>query len=99
MLGQVSELVIPVMFGLATALWASQGIMMGIFDVIIEFKNFPYMPALGSVASYQQKASDIMNKTFMYLTSNAQMKDLPIILNKTGQCSVTIPIIQTNEQK
>ncbi len=52
MLGQVSELVIPVMFGLATALWASQGIMMGIFDVIIEFKNFPYMPALGSVASY-----------------------------------------------
>ena len=71
MLGQVSELVIPVMFGLATALWASQGIMMGIFDVIIEFKNFPYMPALGSVASYQQKASDIMNKTFMFLSSNA----------------------------
>jgi hypothetical protein len=53
MMGQVSELVIPVIISLSVALWASQGIMMGIFDVIIEFKNFPYMPALGSVASYQ----------------------------------------------
>ena len=69
---------------------------MGIFDVIIEFKNFPYMPSLGSVASYQQKASDIMNKTFMYLPSNAQMKDIPVILNKTGQCSVTIPVVHSD---
>lgn len=52
MLGQVDEIMLPMIIGLGTAMWVSQGIAMGIFDVIIEFKNFPYMPSLGSVASY-----------------------------------------------
>lgn len=81
--------------GLVVALWASQGITMGIFDVVIEFKNFPYMPALGSVAAYSQTASDIMNRTFMYLSKDCKIKDLPIILNKTSQCSVTIPVVNS----
>lgn len=72
---------------------------MGIFDVVIEFKNFPYMPALGSVAAYSQKASDIMNRTFMYLSKDCKIKDLPVILNKTGQCSVTIPVVESDENK
>jgi len=40
------------MVGVMVGMWASQGISMGIFDVVIEFKNFPYMPSLGSVAAY-----------------------------------------------
>jgi hypothetical protein len=31
------------------AYWCTTGIAMGIFDVIIDFKNFPYMPTLGSL--------------------------------------------------
>jgi len=72
---------------------------MGIFDVVIEFKNFPYMPSLGSVAAYSQKASDIMNRTFMYLSKNSKIRDLPVILNKTQSCSVTIPVVQSEEDK
>lgn len=83
MLGQVDQIIVPVMVGLMVGMWASQGISMGIFDVVIEFKNFPYMPSLGSVAAYSQKASDIMNRTFMYLSKDCRIRDLPIILNKT----------------
>lgn len=56
---------------------------MGIFDVVIEFKNFPYMPSLGSVAAYSLKASDIMNRTFMYISKDCKLRDIPIILNRT----------------
>jgi chloride channel 2 len=49
MLGQVQPLLIPVSIGLLVAYWCTTGVAMGIFDVIIEFKNFPYMPTLGSL--------------------------------------------------
>ncbi len=48
----MDQVAVPVIIGLVVAMWASSGITMGIFDVVIEFKNFPYMPALGSVAAY-----------------------------------------------
>jgi hypothetical protein len=35
---------------------------MTLFDVILEFKNFPYMPTLGSVQAYSLAVGDIMNK-------------------------------------
>jgi H+/Cl- antiporter ClcA len=68
MLGQVQPLMIPVSIGLLVAYWCTTGVAMGIFDVIIEFKNFPYMPALGSLQAYSLKAQDIMNKNFMFLS-------------------------------
>jgi H+/Cl- antiporter ClcA len=68
MLGQVQPLMIPVSVGLLVAYWCTTGVAMGIFDVIIEFKNFPFMPTLGSLQSYSLKASDIMNKNFMHLS-------------------------------
>jgi hypothetical protein len=40
---------IPVCVGLLVAYWCTSGVAMGLFDVIIEFKNFPYMPSLGSL--------------------------------------------------
>jgi hypothetical protein len=99
MLGQVDEVLVPVMVGLMVGMWASQGISMGMFDVIIEFKNFPYMPVLGSVQAYSLKASDIMNRTFMYLERDSKLRDLPIILSKTQSCSVTIPVVKSEEDK
>lgn len=49
MLGQVEPFLIPVSIGLLVAYWCTTGVAMGLFDVIIEFKNFPYMPSLGSL--------------------------------------------------
>lgn len=68
---------------------------MGLFDVIIEFKNFPYMPSLGSLQTYSLKASNIMNQNFMYLSKKSTLSDIPAILSKTGDASVTIPVVES----
>jgi hypothetical protein len=35
----------------------------------------------------------------MYLSKDCKLRDLPIILNKTGACAVTIPIVESEENK
>lgn len=95
MLGQVEPFLIPVSIGLLVAYWCTSGVAMGLFDVIIEFKNFPYMPSLGSLQAYSLKASDIMNRNFMYLSKRSTLSDIPSILSKTGEASVTIPVVQS----
>jgi hypothetical protein len=99
MLGQVKPLMIPVSIGMLVAYWCTTGVAMGLFDVIIEFKNFPYMPSLGSLQAYSLKASDIMNKNFMYLSKKSTLSDIPAILSKTGEASVTIPVVETHYKK
>ncbi len=99
MLGQVGPLIIPVSIGMLVAYWCTTGIAMGIFDVIIEFKNFPYMPSLGSLQAYSLKASDIMNRNFMYLSKKSTLSDIPAILSRIGEASVTIPVVESAEHK
>lgn len=99
MLGQVEPFLIPVSVGLLVAYWCTTGVAMGLFDVIIEFKNFPYMPTLGSMQAYSLKASDIMNRNFMYLSKRSTLSDIPVILSKTGEASVTIPVVETQQKK
>lgn len=83
------------MVGLGVAYFFSSGVAMGLFDVIIEFKNFPYMPSLGSMQAYSLKASDIMNKNFMYITKSSTLAEIPAILDKTGGAVVTIPVVES----
>jgi hypothetical protein len=90
---------IPVCIGLLVAYWCTTGISMGIFDVIIEFKNFPYMPALGSLQAYSLKAQDIMNKNFMFLSKQSTLAEIPAILSKTGDASVTVPVVESHQKK
>ena len=99
MLGQVRPLLIPVSIGMLVAYWCTTGVAMGIFDVIIEFKNFPYMPSLGSLQAYKLKACDIMNRNFFYLTRKSTLSDIPAILSRIGEASVTIPVVESTEQK
>jgi len=40
-----------------------------------------------------------MNRTFMYLSKDSKIRDLPVILNKTQQCSLTIPVVESEENK
>jgi hypothetical protein len=60
--------------------WCVSGVSMTLFDVILEFKNFPYTPTLGSLQAYSLKASDIMNSNFMYLTKNNKLVDILTII-------------------
>ena len=92
MTGQVNHMV-PIMVGVIVANFAASSITMSIFDVILEFKNFPYIPTLGSIAAYYQKAKDIMNRNFFYLTMDAKLSDIPVILQKIGYRHLTLPIV------
>jgi len=35
----------------------------------------------------------------MYLSKDSKIRDLPVILNKTQQCSLTIPVVESEENK
>jgi len=65
-LGQM-ELLLPVVLGVTVSYLCTSGMAMCIFDVLLEFKNFPFMPTLGSENSYSLKASDIAHKNFLFL--------------------------------
>lgn len=84
LLGQVEPFLVPVSVGLLVAYFCTTGVSMTLFDVIIEFKNFPYMPTLGSTEAYLNKASNVMNHNFIYLTKNSTLADIPIILMQSG---------------
>jgi hypothetical protein len=95
----VEPFLIPVILGLIVAYFCVSGVSMTLFDVILEFKNFPYMPTLGSLQSYSLKASDIMNRNFMHLSSKSTLSDIPAILSKCGDANVTIPVVESSQKK
>ncbi len=76
LLGQVEPFLIPVTIGLLVSYWCVTGVSMTLFDVILEFKNFPYMPTLGSLEAYSLKASEIMNTSFIFLTKKNKLADI-----------------------
>jgi chloride channel 2 len=74
------ELLLPVLLGVGVSYMCTQGIAMCIFDVLLEFKNFPFTPTLGSEGSYSLTASDICQKNFLYLSDKGIFKDIPLLL-------------------
>jgi hypothetical protein len=43
---------VPVMIGTLVANFAASSVTLSIFDIILEFKNFTYLPTLGTVSVY-----------------------------------------------
>jgi hypothetical protein len=72
---------------------------MSIFDVVLEFKALAYLPTLGSIEAYFQKASNIMNKNFFYLTKDSVLQDLPIIINRVKSSNIAIPVVESESKK
>lgn len=65
--GQVT-LMIPVVLSLMVSYAFTNAMSMCIFDVLLEFKNFPFLPTLGSESNYNLTAKDIISKNFLYLS-------------------------------
>ena len=61
---------------------------MSIFDVMLDFKNLPYLATLGTKEAYLMKAHNIMNRNYLYLTKEATLSDLPVIISKVKQGNV-----------
>jgi H+/Cl- antiporter ClcA len=49
--GQSSHMV-PVLLGVLLANCVANNLAMSVFDVILDFKNLPYLPTLGSASIY-----------------------------------------------
>lgn len=59
---------IPVLLSVLVAYAISQVFSLGIFEVMTDMRNLPYLPSLKSVEHYKLEAKDIMNRNFLYLT-------------------------------
>eukprot|EP00347_Sterkiella_histriomuscorum_P004530 403360112 len=95
--GQIT-LIIPVITGLTVSYLISEAITMSIFDVLLEFKNFPFLPSLGSDQTQDLRAKDLINTNFIYLRDTSQMKDIGHILDKIGNKKITIPVLDQQKQ-
>lgn len=69
------------------------------FDLLLDMKGLPYMPALRSKEAYNMDASDIMNRNFLYLTRKSTLSDIGILLQYVGNQPKTVPVVETSEQK
>lgn len=77
--GQLSHM-IPVLIAVLVAYAIGNSLSIGIFDVLLDMKGLPYLPALRSIGQYQMLASDIMNKNFLFLTEKSNFSDIVVLL-------------------
>jgi hypothetical protein len=96
--GELSYMV-PVLFSVVISYAISNNLAMSIFDVLLDMKDLPYLPALRSVDMYNQSAKDIMNKNFLYLTQSSKLKDIVVLLQYLGPKSKSIPVVEAEEEK
>jgi hypothetical protein len=96
--GELSYM-IPVLFAVLLSYAISNSLAMSIFDVLLDMKDIPYLPALRSVEQYKLTASNIMNKNYLYLTMNSQLSDIIVLLQHLGPRSKSIPVVETEEDK
>ena len=60
---------------------------MSIYDVMLDFKSLPFLPALRRQATYYLKAASLMEKNFDKLNENSTLRDLSLILEKNPHVS------------
>ena len=96
--GQLSHMV-PVLIAVLISYAVSESLSMGIFDVLLDMKGLPYLPALRSVDQYNMKASDIMNKNFFYFTLDSKFSDIVVLLQHIGPRPKSIPVLENEQTK
>lgn len=93
------DYLIPVLFSVVISYAISNNLAMSIFDVLLDMKDLPYLPALKSTDLYDQTAGKIMNKNFLYLTADSRLKDIVVLLQFLGPISKSVPIVESEENK
>jgi hypothetical protein len=90
---------VPVFLGVLLSHCVFSKYSMSIFDVVLEFKNLPYLAHLGSIEAYYLTAANIMSKNFMYLSKESTLADLPVIISKVKSSNIAIPIVESEHKK
>lgn len=75
---------IPVLIGVLTSYIVANSLAISFFDVILQMKNLPFLPSLASAEFYNKSAGDLMNKKFLFITTQSKMSEIPVIMSKCG---------------
>lgn len=90
---------VPVLVGVLLANCVVSNLAMSAFDVILEFKNLPYLATLGNANVYQLQAKDIMNKNFMFLSMQSRLAEIPVIISKAKGSDLQIPVVASEHKR
>ncbi len=79
--------------GCLTSFGVANSLGMSIFDVLLEMKGLPYMPALKPTALYLKKASDIMSTSVSTITKETTLFQLAKTIHESLKNLYKIPIV------
>lgn len=79
--------------GCLTSFAVANSLGMSIFDVLLEMKGLPYMPALKPTALYLKKASDIMSTSISTITKDTTLFELAKTIHESLKNLYKIPIV------
>jgi len=58
---------IPVLLGVLLSYAISNSLCVSIFDVLLDMKDLPYLPAIRNSENYSLKAGNLMTKKFNFI--------------------------------
>ena len=100
--GELSYM-IPVLLGVLLSYGISNSLCVSIFDVLLDMKDLPYLPAIRIDENYSLKAGNIMDKNLQYLYKDSSLADIAFILFHTQRNSSSrfksIPVVKSEESK
>ena len=100
--GELSYL-IPVLLGVLISYALSNSIWVSIYDVLIDMKDLPYLPAVRIDEDYSLKANNIMNWQFTFLCKDSRLSDIGKLLsqyqNKLLYKSMSIPVVKSKQNQ
>jgi chloride channel 2 len=73
--GQINYM-LPLLIAVIISHILSQGLSMSIYDVLLDMKGLPYLPALRSQDLYDKNAIDLMSTDYNFLTFDSNLRDI-----------------------
>ena len=96
--GQTNHM-IPILVGVLLSYAVASSMALSAYDALIEIKNLPFLPSLTGYSTYHLTAKDLMNENFLYLTKQAKLADIAIIISKVAGQSYTVPVVESENKK
>lgn len=67
---------VSVLVGVLMSNFLASKMSMSLIDVLLEFKQYPYLPSLGQKDIYKKTANDISTKEFVYITTESNLSHI-----------------------
>jgi chloride channel 2 len=90
--GQINYM-LPLLMAVIISFILSQGLSMSIYDVLLDMKGLPYLPALRSQELYSLNAIDLMQTDLQVLTYESNLRDIGKVIQLSPKSFSRVPII------